>query len=251
VKSVDADKLSINWWARDEMQRQATYKFREDAQLKKTISSALLYDPRVMSFEVDVDVTNGVATLTGTVDNLKAKRAAEADAKNTMGVWRVRNRIAVRPRIVPAASQLASRVSEALGRDPYVERFDVNVTAINGKVYLDGEVNTSFEKRQAEEVASRVNGVVTVKNNLEYDYEWAWKPDWEIKEDVESQLFWSPYVDADDVTVNVDGGVVTLTGQVDSFAEKQDAEENAFEGGAKDVRNHVSVKYMPYYSYLN
>jgi osmotically-inducible protein OsmY len=127
----------------------------------------------------------------------------------------------------------------------------VGVSALNGKVYLDGRVNTSFERHRAEDVASRVKGVVVVENNLDYEHVWTWKPDWEIRDDVQSQLFWSPFVDFEDITVTVEDGIVTLTGQVDSFQEKYDAEENAFEGGAKDVRNHVSVKYRPTYSYLD
>jgi hypothetical protein len=40
-----------------------------------------------------------VVTLTGTVDNLKAKRAAEQDAKNTVGVWRVTDLLKVIGRV--------------------------------------------------------------------------------------------------------------------------------------------------------
>jgi osmotically-inducible protein OsmY len=44
-------------------------------------------------------------------------------------------------------------------------------------------------------------------------------------------LWWSPFVDSDDVNVTVDDGVVTLTGAVDSWSEYNAAANNAYEGG--------------------
>lgn len=49
------------------------------------------------------------------------------------------------------------------------------------------------------------------------------------------QLFWSPFVDSEDITATARNGVVTLQGVVGSWSERQNAIENAFEGGAKDV----------------
>ena len=45
------------------------------------------------------------------------------------------------------------RVEDALARDPYVERYEITVSALNGKVYLYGTVDSQFEKSQAEDVA--------------------------------------------------------------------------------------------------
>jgi osmotically-inducible protein OsmY len=54
-------------------------------------------------------------------------------------------------------------------------------------------------------------------------------------------LFWSPFVDSDDVTVSVEAGVATLTGSVDSLGEYNAARENAFEGGAITVINKLEL----------
>jgi len=43
--------------------------------------------------------------------------------------------------------------------------------------------------------------------------------------------------------------VVTLSGTVDSWSESQDAVKNAFQGGAKDVENLLSVDYRYYGPY--
>jgi osmotically-inducible protein OsmY len=62
-------------------------------EVRDAINAALLHDPRVMSFNVDADVLGGTVTLRGEVDNLRAKRAAEQDAEDILGVSTVYNRL--------------------------------------------------------------------------------------------------------------------------------------------------------------
>ena len=85
-----------------------------------------------------------------------------------------------------------------------------------------------------------------VVNNIDFKHKWVWKPDWEIREEVKDQLFWSPFVDEAEVCVTVDDGIVTLTGMVDTYSERQSAEDNAYEGGARDMKNNLTVTYRYY-----
>ncbi|NQV36284.1 MAG: BON domain-containing protein [Phycisphaeraceae bacterium] len=86
-------------------------------------------------------------------------------------------------------------------------------------------------------------------NNIDYEHTWVWKPDWEIRSDIKGELFWSPFVDKDDINVTVINGVATLAGSVSTYSERQSAEDNAYEGGAKDVLNNLSVTYKNYGPY--
>ena len=63
-----------------------------------------------------------------------------------------------------------------------------------------------------------------------------------IAKNVEREIWWSPYVDIDQVTILVTNGKVTLKGNVDSLREYQKAAENAWEGGALSVSNMLVVK---------
>ena len=65
--------------------------------------------------------------------------------------------------------------------------------------------------------------------------------DAEIKKDVEHEFFWNPFVDSEDITVNVKDGEVMLTGTVRSIFEADKAVVNAFEGGAKTVRARLNL----------
>jgi len=83
-----------------------------------------------------------------------------------------------------------------------------------------------------------------------YDYEpsgfgtrdWRWKSDAELKEDVQSELYWSPFVDSDDISVSVNNGEVTLKGSVEDQSEVNDAIENAYEAGAKNVISKLETE---------
>ena len=50
--------------------------------------------------------------------------------------------------------------------------------------------------------------------------------DKDLKQHVERALEWEPSVDASDIGVSLDGGVVTLRGNVASYAEKMAAERS-------------------------
>lgn len=239
VSDVKSDEVEVRWWVDDTMKRKTELVDVSDEVIRESVTHALLYDPRVAGFKTAVSVSNGMVTLTGTVDNLEAKHAAEQDARNTLGVTWVRNFIRVRPDLVPTDQKLERQVREALARDVYVWSDDVAVDVRNGLVTLAGEVNTSYEKKRADEVARSVNGVAMVVNNVNYDYEWEEKDDWLIRLDVDDQLFWDPRVDQTDISIAVNNGVVTLTGDVDSWHERKVAEINAYEAGAKDVRNEL------------
>jgi osmotically-inducible protein OsmY len=269
VTSVDYSGLNVEPWMKDRMQKSTKFAIKSDEDIQKAVNDALLFDPRVFSFNPMVTVRHGIVMLTGTVDNLKAKRAAEQDTNNTTGVLRVKNFLRVRGENPPPNDKLAQNVKDALRRDPYTDRYEITVAAINGVVYLTGTVDSYYEKTHAEDVASRVNGVIMVNDGLlvsypaytyyswpytPYFYEpyyynrpavystWPYINDAVVQAGIEDELFWSPFVDRDKVKVAVKNGVATLTGTVNSWSEYYSATENALEGGARSVINDLKVK---------
>jgi osmotically-inducible protein OsmY len=238
VKSV-TNNIEGKWWLNGETSDWADGWTDED--MRQAIENALLTSPRVNSFQVVTAVDNGVATLTGTVSNLQAKRAADEEAEDILGVRRVKNFLRVRPALSRSDAEIAQDIRSTLHRNPYVEGYDIAINVRNGKAYLTGEVDSRFQKRQAEDAAAGVPGVVAISNNLDVDYQFTAKTDREIKEDIESHLWWSPFVDSDDITVEVHSGVATLKGSVEDWGELQSAQENAREGGAVAVISKLDI----------
>jgi hypothetical protein len=69
----------------------------DDATLLAKIKSSLLRSAEVEGLDVDVDVKDGVVTLSGSADTSTEKASAEKIAKTSDGVKRVENRIVVKP----------------------------------------------------------------------------------------------------------------------------------------------------------
>lgn len=70
------------------------------------------------------------------------------------------------------------------------------------------------------------------------------KTDSKIKIDVQDELSWEPSIDETKIGVSVDDGVVTLSGEVDSYAKKMAAEKAAKRvHGVKAVAEDITVKY--------
>jgi osmotically-inducible protein OsmY len=67
--------------------------------------------------------------------------------------------------------------------------------------------------------------------------------DRDLQEHVQNALDWEPSIDAADIGVSVDAGVVTLRGDVKAFAEKATAERVALGVyGTKAVANDINVR---------
>lgn len=270
VREVDASGLDVQWDARDEMRGSERFADRGDADVRRAVDAALEREPRLSELDADVTVDAGVVTLSGVVDNTKAKRAAAQAAADVQGVRRVENHLKVRPSQEMDDSAIAGNIRTALENDPYVEQFAIDVAVRDGIARLTGEVDSYFDMWQAGDAAASVNGVRQVNNRLHVGYQPAdydaWFYDWdplgndfdhtydtpratnftdsEIREEIDDELFWSPFVDADEVNVTVNDGVATLTGTVDTWSERRAATEQAVEGGALTVDNQLDVQWQ-------
>jgi len=239
VIRVDANDLTVK--PGSTMTR--TTKPVSDKEIKQLIESAWSHHPRLSSFKPEVQSSQHIVTLTGAVDNLAAKKIAGEIAQSTTGVTRVENHIKVSPKKVAGDAALAREVKAALLRDPYVARFDMNVSASDSRILLEGKVDSTFEKNYAEFVASRVNGVGEVKNSLQVvELEVPRKTDSAVQQQIEHGLRWSPFSDGKNIAVSVKDGIATLSGTASSWREKIAATQIAQKAGAESVLNQMKVK---------
>ena len=240
VRAVE-NYLDVQWWRAEEMT--AWEQPWTDRRMRREIENALRESTRVDAEDIEVTVHDGEAILRGEVDNLQGRRTAGDLAQNVLGIRRVRNRLRVRPPITRDDATIAHDIRRALQRNPYVRLYDIAVQVNQGRAVLRGQVDTWHMKRQATAAAATVDGVVAIENNLEVDYQPPPKTDDEIREDIESDLWWNPVVDSDHVHVEVHSGVATLSGTVRDWRQVQSAVENAREAGATSVVNNLRVTY--------
>jgi len=69
------------------------------------------------------------------------------------------------------------------------------------------------------------------------------KTDMELRRDVQAGLDWDPRFDARDIGIGVKDGVVTLTGKVSSYAERNAAEEaTQAVAGVRAIANEIGIE---------
>jgi len=135
-------------------------------------------------------------------------------------------------------------VMEELKWEPRVRPNEIGVSVKNGVATLSGFVDTFQIKWAAEEAAHRVHGVRAVANEIEVRLPTtAERNDVDIAHAIVEALQWDSFVPADKVKVTVSKGWVTLEGEVEWHAQKEDAERVARRiAGVKGVANLIKVE---------
>jgi hyperosmotically inducible protein len=121
---------------------------------------------------------------------------------------------------------LATKVQAQYFADEDVKARFINVSADEGVVTLRGRVDDEAAREQAVTIARNTDGVREVHDQLlvgpPTDSREAREAAW-ITTQVQARYFANPSIAGRDITVSTSNGVVTLTGRVDSEAEKADA----------------------------
>lgn len=150
----------------------------------------------------------------------------------------------VAPATVHADSGITSVVEASLEANDGVKAGQVEVSTLEGVVYLTGVVDTEDARREAGRVAWRTEGVTGVINELTVGERTvgSWIDDVMISSKVKSKLIGNSLIKAQDIDVSSSQGVVTLIGRVGTQTIKSDAERAARDTkGVTDVNNELLV----------
>ena len=187
-----------------------------DAALKAAVERELRLDPLVTETEIGVAVVNGVVTLSGTVDRQAEKRAAGEAVHRVAGVRDLANDLMIRLPFALARTDtdLAEAVRDALDHATGAKTTSVHSTVCNGVVTLSGEVETATDAEDAVDAARSVAGVRRVENRLEVRTPMV--DLFALRRAIEKALARRAEREADRLEVSLHGGVVRLTGRIDS-----------------------------------
>jgi len=214
---------------------------RSDIDIKRDVEAELRWNPDIDATDIAVSVKDGVVTLSGFVRSYAQKFEAEQTAKRVNGVRAVANDIEVRLPIFnqrPDPEIARDAVEEIQKNLPYASDH-IGVVVRDGWVTLEGSVEWNYQRERAAQVVRRVRGVKGVTNLIELQPR---VPPVEVKHKIEEAFRRSAELDANRITVETEGGVVTLRGTVRSWAERQEAERVAWATpGVVRVNNLITI----------
>ena len=141
-------------------------------------------------------------------------------------------------------SQLQQDVSAELKWEPSVQSAHIGVKVKDGVVTLVGQVNSYVEKWNAERAAQRVAGNKAMTTELKVHLEGLSKrTDADVAEAVENVLEWTSSLPAGAVKVMVEGGWVTLSGNVDWQYQRQTANDSVrYLMGVTGISDQIIIK---------
>jgi hyperosmotically inducible protein len=228
-----------------------------EARQESQIWTTYALSPYLRANDLKVSVHEGKATLTGNVAEDVNKDLAKQIALGVDGIKSVDNKIEVVPNYkAPAQSadrsygekiddaSITSEVKSKLLWSRYADGLTANVDTTRGKVKLSGTADSQEAKVAAGKLAANTRGVDSVNNQLVVETA---KPgvaknatndvaDGWITTKVKSTYMYSTNVNGSDIAVSTKSGIVTLTGKMDSGAERALAIELA-----QNVRGVKSV----------
>ena len=215
---------------------------KSDSQIKADVLNELKWDSRVDETDIGVQVRDGIVTLVGTVDVYAKKIAAREAAHRVHGVLDVVDEMQVKVPGIGARTdtELARAVRDALEWDAFVPDEKITSTVSLGIVTLEGLVQTWTQRADAERVVRGLTGVRGVINQVTVSA----KPidPTRIKNEIEDALERQAEREARRIGVSVKDGVVTITGRIRSWAEKNAIDRVVgFAPGVRRVEDQLIV----------
>jgi hyperosmotically inducible protein len=163
----------------------ATACAQTDPGITTSVKSKLAADDTVKAYEVNVDTSQGVVTLSGEVGTMAAKERAVTIARETDGVKDVVDNLQVAPEqadidrdddVSGTTGEAGAAISDAaittvvkakFAADSDVRAYKIDVDTSHGVVTLTGNVRSATERDRAIELAKDSDGVKQVIDRLD------------------------------------------------------------------------------------
>jgi hyperosmotically inducible protein len=142
---------------------------------------------------------------------------------------------------------MTAKTKIALFADPRIKGSEINVETSQGMVMIRGKVDSDAAKQAAEGIAKGIDGVKSVKNDLQViapsKREAIDDKDEAITTRVNEQIAKDSYLRGAGIHTQTNAGVVSLTGEVSNLMTSAQASWTAWQvPGVKSVKNDLTVK---------
>jgi osmotically-inducible protein OsmY len=217
---------------------------RTDAELQHDVMRELEWDARVDHTDIGVTVHGGIVTLTGTVGNWAKRVAAQKAAHRVRDVLDVANDIQVKfSELGPRSdADIAQAVRAALEWNVFVPAQRIRSTVSDGRVTLEGEVDSLTQRDDAERAISHLAGVRLVINDIAVKVPKDVRTG-DVRKAIHDALGRRTARECERLKVETHEGFVTLSGSVHTWAEKK-AAIGAARGtpGVRSVKDELRIE---------
>jgi osmotically-inducible protein OsmY len=217
---------------------------KTDTQIQKDVIAELNWEPSVNPADIGVAVKDGVVTLSGHVDSYAEKLNAEHSAQRVAGVKALAIEIDVLLSGINnrTDADIARSVENVLQWNTYLPTNSVKVMVENGWITLSGEVEWGYQRVAAVDAVRYLMGVRGVCDDI--NLKPAVVSSHTVKSDIQDALKRGAIVDADNITVEVHGDDVILSGKVNSWSDRELAANTAWgTPGVKNVKDNMTLTY--------
>ena len=216
---------------------------KSDTKIQTDVTDELNWEPSIKAAQIGVEVTDGIVTLSGHVGSFAEKWNAERVAQRVAGVKALTVEIEVK---LPGPSKrtdvdIARSAENVLMWTTGVAKDSVKIMVENGWVTLSGTVDWGFQRDNAAAAVRYLMGVTGVSNAIVIKPKVSLSA---VKADIEAALKRRARAHAQKISVEVHGDDVTLSGTVDSWAERELAEHSAWgTPGVRKVVDNITIAY--------
>ena len=212
-----------------------------DTELKQHVQSELDWEPSLDARDIGVSVNEGVATLRGNVGSYAELMTAERVALRVYGVNAVANDLSVHlaSKYERTDTEIAQAAVTALQWHTMLPHDRVTITVSNGWIALNGTFDWQYQKEAAARAVRDLTGVHGVANNITVTPRVTTT---DVRDKIEAAFKRSAAIDARRVNVTAHDGKVILSGNVHSWAERQEAERAAWAApGVTHVEDRLAI----------
>jgi osmotically-inducible protein OsmY len=211
-------------------------------EFEKKVKDRLTWDDNIDETQIEISINDGVAILKGCVSTYPEKVLAEIETQLVPGIKSVVNEIEVKfmgSNGIPSDQDIKDAMFCLLDANSELASNNVQIFIKKGKVILGGTVDSFWKKEKIQKMVSQIKGVLSVINEISINPKEKIS-DGDITKNLIKSMQDSVRIEAHKVDLNVEAGIVTLSGTLSSMSEYEAVKEIVrFTKGVIDIKDNL------------
>lgn len=195
---------------------------KTDLEIQKDVLNELMQDPHIHASHIGVEASNGVVTLSGHVESYYEKWKAEKATKRVKGVHALAQEINV---ILPGSSyrsdsEIAYQIQSLINWSNIDPNNKIKAKVEEGFITLNGAVDSHFQKELVQHLIANLIGITGICNLIDIEPKLSIPL---VKKDITDSFKRQAIDEANNLNIAIDNNIVTLSGKVHSWSERNSA----------------------------